>query len=550
MRWRDTEDVPRSGLLSPSVSGGYTFNPSVGIVPTQAPAPVKNQQNLADYLNTYSNLNTVDWASIGPALEKLGIGQNGKDGSAGWQFNNNIDAGDVGWSLTPEAAAKLQGWTVGDPRLQGDTVTQQIKDATGQSVGTSQEDHSKNLFWDQLAPAAIAGGAAFFGVPAIGGALGGGLLGGAAAGAGLGAATAAAQGNDIGKGLLMGGIGGGVSGYLGGVPDTSATPISSVAGVPDEVRQAIDAYAQSPMPDVMQGLPDFGSAQALPDFAQSFPVSQAPELSFSSGVPLERVTPPLQSSLWADSVPSEVQQSLQQASIQAPEQVQSLIPSWQPVQAPSWVDSVPSEVQSSLQQASVQTPEQVQSLIPSWQAPAPQEFRPSIDSQQYNVDAGITGSDAAKAATAPKTVNLPGNGGTMATSGGIQGAADLAAQTLRDATASPDIGGGLLSQAGGLGADAINKAGSALGSAGSWAAQNPMLAKLLLGGAGALLSSQGGNSAAPRAPVVPVQWKSPVQGIPQGLLSGVQSGGQSSQYPAAMGLLGGQQNSGAWRFLR
>lgn len=500
---RDTEDyLPRSGLLSPSVSGGYTYSPATGIVPTVAPpAPAKNQQNLADYLDTYSNLNTVDWGSIGPALARLGIGQNGQNGSAGWQFNNNADAGDIGWSLTPEAAAKLQGWTVGDPRLQGDTVTQQIKDATGQGVGTSQEDHSKNLFWDTLAPAAIAGGAAFFGVPAIGGALGGGLLGGAAAGAGLGGATAAAQGNDVGKGLLMGGIGGGISGYMGGVPDTtaaqSAIPPSSVAGVPDEVRQAIDAYAQSPMPDVMQGRPDFGAAQSFPVAAQ--PAAQ-----------------------------------------------------WQPLQqAPSWVDSVPAEIQQSLQQASVQTPEQVQSLIPSWQMPAvaPQEFRPSVDSQQYSTDAGITGADAAKAATAPKTVNLPGNGGTMTTSGGIQGAADLAAQTLRDATASPDIGGGLLSQAGGFGADVINKVGGAAGAAGSWAAQNPMLAKLLLGGAGALLSSQGGNSAAPRAPVVPVQWKSPVQGIPQGLLSGVQSGGQSSQYPAAMGLLGGQPNSGAWRFL-
>lgn len=543
MTRRDTEDyLPRSGLLSPSVSGGYTYSPSTGIVPTVAPpAPAKNQQNLADYLNTYSNLNTVDWGSIGPALAKLGIGQNGRDGSDGWQFNNNADAGDIGWSLTPEAAAKLQGWTVGDPRLQGDTVTQQIKDATGQGVGTSQEDHSKNLFWDTLAPAAIAGGAAFFGVPAIGGALGGGLLGGAAAGAGLGGATAAAQGNDVGKGLLMGGIGGGISGYMGGVPDTtaaqSAIPPSSVAGVPDEVRQAIDAYAQSPMPDVMQGLPDFGAAQ-------SFPVAAQPAAQWQ---PLQ------QAPSWVDSVPAEIQQSLQQASIQAPEQVQSLIPSWQPpvVQAPSWVDSVPSEVESSLQQAATQTPEQVQALIPSWQMPAvaPQEFRPSVDSQQYSTDAGITGADAAKAATAPKTVNLPGNGGTMATSGGIQGAADLAAQTLRDATASPDIGGGLLSQAGGFGADVINKVGGAAGAAGSWAAQNPMLAKLLLGGAGALLSSQGGNSAAPRAPVVPVQWKSPVQGIPQGLLSGVQSGGQSSQYPAAMGLLGGQPNSGAWRFL-
>jgi hypothetical protein len=432
--------------------------------------------NLADYLNSYSNLNTVDWASIGPALAKLGIGQNGRDGSEGWQFNNSVDKGDIGWSLTPEAAAKLQGWTVGDPRLQGDTVTQQIKDQTGAGVGTAVEDHAKNLFWDQIGPGIVAAGMGYFAAPALGGALGGGLLGGAGGGAITGGAIAGATGNNVGQGLLAGGIMGGINGAMGNVPATGA-PASSVSGVPAEAQSAIDAYAQSPMPDMMQGMPDLGGAQSFP------------------------VAPQAQPS-WLDAVHGENVASLDQFAQQTPQQVQSLIPEWSQASAPSWLDSVKAETEKSLQQASQQTPAQVNSTMPDVSA-------------------------------IPATVPTSGLDPMRK--------AELDGYQTNGTQPSPAVaatGGGLLGS--------VGEAGSSVA---KWMAENPGLSKLLLGGASALLSGQGGGTSAPKTYGAPVQWKSPLPQISQGLLSG---GGQADQggYPAAMGLLGGQQNAGAWRWLR
>lgn len=433
-------------------------------------------QNLADYLNAYSNLNTVDWGSIGPALAKMGIGQNGRDGSAGWQFNNNIDRGDVGWTLTPEAAAKLQGWTVGDPRLQGDTRTQQIKDSAGSTAGTSTEDMSRN-FMDTLGPI-LAGGIATVGVPIMGAAFGGGALGGAAAGGLLGGATAAAQGNNVGKGLLMGGIGGGITGAMGGVP-AGESSVNSLSGVPGETQSAIDAYAQSGMPDMMQGIPDLG--------AQSFPVAPQPMPS------------------WLDAVHGENVASLDQFAQQIPHQVQSLIPEWSQASVPSWLDSVKGETEASLQQASQQTPAQVNSTMPNVSAIQATLPTTGVDPMRQQEIAGYQ------------------------TDG-----------SLPSSPAVPTGTGGLLGTLKGAGSGALD-----------WMKANPGLAKLMLGGAGALLSSQGGSSGgAPKQYGPAVQWKSPVAGIPQGLLGGGQQQAQGGGYPAAMGLLGGQPNSGAWRFLR
>jgi hypothetical protein len=210
---------------------------------------------------------------------------------------------------------------------------------------------------------------------------------------------------------------------------------------------------------------------------------------------------------------------------------------------PSFTSGMGAELQGSIADyAGSLTPQQVSATMPDiggllGAAPSvPAEFRPSVDSQAYNQSAGITGQPAANAATVPKTVNLVNAGGTMATAGGLPGMVDLAKQTLSDATASSTVGGGgLLDKTTGIG---------------KWMASNPGLAKALLGGAGALLSTQGGSSGgAAKQYGAPVQWKSPVAGIPQGLLGGGQQQAQGG-YPAAMGLLGGQQNSGAWRFLR
>lgn len=460
----------------PSVSGGYTFSPSAGLIPTDpirsiepvsraqdvAPAAQQamvNPQSLADYLNTYANTSTVDWGSIGPALQKLGIGQNGRDGSAGWQFNNNIDAGNVGWTLTPEAAEKLAGWTVGDPRLQGETRTQQIKDAGGQTVGTSQEDMSRNLL-DTLGPMLAAGGMAYFGVPALGGLLGGGVLGGAAAGAGIGGATAAAQGNDIGKGLLMGGIGGGISGAMGGVPASGG----DVAGLDPFTPDSLKAWGQS----AGVGVPDWESAVS----------------GLGGANPLEMgAYAPDAMRAWAQSAGQGV-------------------PDWEsPIAAPT--AQPPSSGLDQFRQQEINS-YQTDGRMPS---PAVPEAPPTTGLSDFRAD------------------ELKG----YQTDG-----------RLPSSPAVPTGTGGLLGTLKGAGSGALD-----------WMKANPGLAKMLIGGAAGLLGSQGGASGGAAKQYGPaVQWKSPVAGIPQGLLGGGQSAQSAQGYPAALGLLGGQPNAGAWRFLR
>lgn len=419
---------------------------------------MSNPQALADYLNTYANTSTVDWGSIGPALAKLGIGQNGRDGSAGWQFNNNTEAGNVGWTLTPEAAEKLAGWTVGDPRLQGETRTQQIKDAGGQTVGTSQEDMSRNLL-DTLGPMLAAGGMAYFGVPALGGLLGGGVLGGAAAGAGIGGATAAAQGNDIGKGLLMGGIGGGISGAMGGVPASG-----EVAGLDPFTPDSLKAWGQSAgvgVPDWESAVSGLGGANPLEMGAYAPDAMQAWAQNAGRGVPD-----------WESQIAA---------------------PTAQP----------PTSGLDQFRQQEINS-YQTDGRMPS---PAVPEAPPTTGLSDFRAD------------------ELKG----YQTDG-----------RLPSSPAVPTGTGGLLGTLKGAGSGALD-----------WMKANPGLAKMLIGGAAGLLGSQGGSSGGAAKQYGPaVQWKSPVAGISQGLLGGEQSAQSAQGYPAALGLLGGQPNAGAWRFLR
>lgn len=394
--------------------------------------------NLADYLNTYSNANTVDWSSIGPALQRLGIGQNG--GGAGWQFNNSIESGNPGWTLSPESVEKLQGWTVGDPRLQeGDTRTRQIMDAGGGVAGASNEDVSQSMFWDKLMPAVVAGGMGYFAAPALGGALGGGLLGGAAGGAISGGAIAGATGNNVAQGALGGGLLGGISGAMGNVPATG----DPMAGLDPFTPESLDAWGKG----AGVGSPDWESAI---QGAQSFPVAPQPEF--------------------------------QQAT------------------APSWMDAVKGETEASLQQASQQTPQQVAATAP--------------DVSQIPTVLPTTGLDPMRQ---QELAGYETNG------------------SMPSSPAVPTGDGGLLGTLKAGGSSALD-----------WMKANPALAKLMLGGASGLLAQQSGTSA-PRQAVNPVQWQSPVQPMSKGLLGG-QGGGQSA-YPAAMGLMGGQKNAGAWRFL-
>lgn len=194
-------------------------------------------------------------------------------------------------------------------------------------------------------------------------------------------------------------------------------------------------------------------------------------------------------------------------------------------------------------------------------------FNAALDSQLASNALGITGAQSAAAATVPATVNLGSLGGTMATSGGLGGALNTLGQGIRDATASSNVGGSLLSQAGGSLGNAVSGAGTALnggttggttgglaGTAGDvagWLKANPALGKLLMSGAMGLLSSGGGggssSSSGGSTSFGPAKnWTSSIQ---QGLLTPVQQVAPPAlQRPAGL-LAQGQANDGAWRYL-
>ena len=169
------------------------------------------------------------------------------------------------------------------------------------------------------------------------------------------------------------------------------------------------------------------------------------------------------------------------------------------------------------------SPQELQ--IPQLQMPAPASLLPDLSAysvpipspqkpttyEQLRADekAGM----GQTAGNIPKTVNMGGLGGTMAT-------------------------GGMLGQLGGTVADAAK-----------WMKDNPMLGKLLMSGATGLLSTAGGgSSSAPQQDYGPAkQWGSPLQ---QGLLGQVQQTMPSAIQQRPSGLLAqGTPNSGAWRFL-
>ena len=244
--------------------------------------------------------------------------------------------------------------------------------------------------------------------------------------------------------------------------------------------------------------------------------------------------------------------------------------------APSWLSSVPSEVEASIQQAAFQSPAQVAATAPNISNIPMSPGASGLDlfRQQelsgYQTNGSMPSSPAVAAQPAAPVApqesgldqfrqnELAGyqTNGTMPSSPAVpMGQAappdtglsqfrqnELAGYetngALPTSPAVPTGTGGLL---GGI------KAGGS--QALDWMKANPGLAKLMLGGATSLLSAQGNASGgAQKSYGPPVQWKSQIQPLSQGILGG-QMGGQSSGYPKAMGLMGGNANSGAWRFL-
>ena len=150
----------------------------------------------------------------------------------------------------------------------------------------------------------------------------------------------------------------------------------------------------------------------------------------------------------------------------------------------------------------------------------------------------------------PSTVNMGSLGGTMATSGGLTGAADLASQKLLDATASDQIGGTAASQLGQAAAGGLGTAASVGGDVASFLKGNPTLGRLLFGGALAALNTTGNsNGGAPGESGggsygAPAQWTAPASALNAGLLGA----NQKQVLPPAMTGLLGNANSGAWRW--
>lgn len=176
-------------------------------------------------------------------------------------------------------------------------------------------------------------------------------------------------------------------------------------------------------------------------------------------------------------------------------------------------------------------------------------FNAAADSQLASSQLGITGAQSAAAATAPAAVDLGSLGGITSTAAPmpidalraseLAGYSSAPAATTAPAVTAPAASGGLLGNATGL-----------LGDAATWMKDNPILAKLLMGGATSLLSATGSNSNTAPAKNYgpPVQWKSNLQ---QGLLTPTpQQMPQAIQNKPAGLLAQGFQNDGAWRYLR
>lgn len=167
--------------------------------------------------------------------------------------------------------------------------------------------------------------------------------------------------------------------------------------------------------------------------------------------------------------------------------------------------------------------------ITSAASAAPSVFNAAADSQAYNQAAGITGQQAASAATVPSTVNLTNAGGTMGTAGGLQG---------------------LLQTGGQMASDALGAVKDVASPTWQFLKDNPTLGRLLLGGATSLLSGAGGGSSGgsgASTPVNPIKWNSSIQ---QGLLAPVQQYAPDAIQQRPSGLLAqGNAGAGAWRFL-
>lgn len=176
--------------------------------------------------------------------------------------------------------------------------------------------------------------------------------------------------------------------------------------------------------------------------------------------------------------------------------------------------------------------------------------------------AAYTAANPLTAAQVAGTIPASGLPGLAASGAGMIGGINAMPEALQSleaySAANPltasQVAGATLPAAGlpGLAAAGGGLLGSALGSAGSaasWMKENPTLGKLLMsGGMGLLSSSGGGGGGAPAPTYGPAQqWSSPIQ-------QGIQSTPQQMS-PAAIqrpqGLLAqGQQNDGAWRYLK
>ena len=153
------------------------------------------------------------------------------------------------------------------------------------------------------------------------------------------------------------------------------------------------------------------------------------------------------------------------------------------------------------------------------------------------------------AGNVPATVNMGSLGGTTATSGGIQGSTDVASQMLRDATASGEVGGSALSQAGNTAAGAVKDVGSAASDYQTWVKGNPLLARGIAAGLGGLVGrldggGGGGGGGAPTFNGPPKAWNS-------GLQMGIQPGAYQPRMTTAPGPVRpstGMRMSGASRY--
>lgn len=491
------------GMMKPSAPvAAAPVAPAPVAAPVAAPAPAAPTQSdplsvLLDpnNLGMGQQLSAAEWAAIDKATgTNIGPAQ---DGSPYYEFTGLTDMNSTGWTPTQAFYDALNGYNASQLGSDNSSYYWNISGPNGAPSNTptftsSSKDSLGGL--DKVALAAIgamAGPAAF---TAMGGGAGAGLganmLAGAGTGAALGGTTSAVTSmgdwNAIGNGVLTGGL----TGAAGGALYQGMSGIGDGMAVidPNSVPSAADA-----------GLTSLGQIDTSGLSNVSVPeIGSATYLNGMGSMPAAlstAATPPIDTSAFSNYASQTV------PGVQLPtSSLSGVVPQ---VNAPSGLLSDPSPV--------------------SYSSSMPPELSTTPSTP---LETSIPRVDVPQVQTLPPELSL--NAGTNYSNEGAHYSTDapspLDAATQSPINSTPLAGSGLL----------------------DWMKANPGLAKTLVTGVGGLLggfgSSSGGSISGTGAPVTPNLWN--VGKAPANTYTA------PTQYATPQVNMTGQQNSGAWRWMK